>query len=219
MGSYEIRIMIGGIAMLFALLSGLSVFKLLDIPTRVLILYLIITLLNEIIATYCAYTIRNSNVIYGFYNPIEILTISVYFNLTINSFKKNRVGLIIGISAFILGYLNYFLIQSPTKLNNFFLLFEGVVIIFMCLFSFYQMLQSDDDLNLMLYPHFWITSIIMFYWTGTFFIWGTYEYLTMLSDSVKSMLFHILLIVNVITYLGFGTVFLLYKKMQTADGR
>jgi len=219
MSHYEIRLLLGGLAMSFAVVTSMLVRKEKSVSIKILMLLIVLTLLNEIIATIYAYKIGNSNIIYGFYNPIELFLICLYYNYSIDNFTQGRIGIVIGTFGLLIGYVNYFIIQSPWELNNFYLLFESLVVVFLCLYSFYRLLLSDDNLILTRSPHFWVTSNFLFYWTSTLFLWGTYGYLTKTAGIANDILLNVLLIVNIITYLGFGAIFILYNKMQTVNGR
>lgn len=86
------------------------------------------------------------------------------------------------------------------------------------MYSFYRMLIVDESLTLTRYSHFWITSILLFFWTATFFIWGLYDYMTITLSVGNGLINDVLLYVNVITYVGFGLVFLFHQKMQPSNG-
>lgn len=218
MNLYEIRLVLGGTAMVFAVITSFLIRSKKDISVRVLQLLVISSFINEIVATTYAYKIGNSNIVYGFYSPIELFLISLYFNYSIDGFSRKRLGVIIGSVCLVIGYVNYFIIQSPKQLNNFYLLFESIVVVSFSLYSFYRMLLADDSLILTKYPHFWFTTILFFFWTSTLFLWGTYGYLTKNAGIANNILLNVLLFVNIIYYLGYGFVFLRYKKMKMNNG-
>jgi hypothetical protein len=204
---------------LFSAIVGFMRYKLLSMPEKIILGLILLSLIVERIATYCIITIRNSNVVYGAFSPIEILIISLYFHYSVDAFRNNRTAIFIGLGAFLFGYINYFFVQSPFKMNNFFLLLQSLLIITLSMYSFYRMLIVDESLILTRYSHFWITSILLFFWTATFFIWGLYDYMTITLSVGNGLINDMLLYVNVITYVGFGLVFLFHNKMQPKDGR
>lgn len=210
---------IGFLIVGFALFMSVMNYKISDRPSKLIVLLLMLTFVAENTATYFAYKFHNSNIVYGVFNPIQLVVIAFYYYESIKADKKKYSILVVGLVASIIGLLNYFFVQTPNTINNFFLLLESLVVIFFSLYSFYQMLLTDEDLQLTRYVHFWITSILLFFWTSTFLIWGLYDYLTIQLGIGLPIIHNTLLLVNVITYIGFGTVFLLYKKMQTTDGR
>ncbi len=216
---YEVTFIIGLVIYLFGICTGIYVYKFLDIKAKILLLLLVVTIIVEITATYCAYVYKNNFYVYGLFNPIQLFMICWYYNEAVYSIGKRKVGLAIGSFAFIVAIVNYFFIQSPSIMNSNFLLLESLIVISLSLYAFYDMLVTDEDKNLLAEPHFWVSSLFMFFWTSTFLSWGVYDYLRLNVKGGTAFIHDLLLVVNVITYLGFGTVFLLYKKMQTAHGR
>lgn len=215
---YKTTVIIGWVILLYAFFAGLYNYKNIDKASTTLLLLMLVTFINERIANYCIHKYQNSNVVYGLFNPFQLLLISLYYNYSIDKFRSNNVSLYIGLTAFTFGIVNYIWIQTPFKMNNFFLLLESLIVIALSLFSFYRMLLEDESLILTRYPHFWFTSIFLFFWTATFFIWGLYDYMTITLGIGKRLIHTLLLLINVIHYVGIGTVFLLYKKMQSKYG-
>jgi hypothetical protein len=152
--------------------------------------------------------------VYGAFGPIQLLLISFYFNYSVEFFKRKNIGIYIGVIGALVGYLNYFFIQSPRIFNNYFLIGESIIVVGMCLYSFYCMLQMDDDMKLRSNIHFWITAIFLFFWTVTFLFWGLYDFLVENIGVSVNLLHLFLLIVNVVTYISFGLVFIIFKKVQ-----
>lgn len=205
--------------MIFAFMSGVYSYRILDVSSKIIILLIALSFINERLANYCISRYNNSNIVYGVFSPIEVLLVCLYYNNSIDKFKNNKLGLYIGVAALLFGLVNYFWIQTPFKMNNFFLLLESLIVIGLSLYSFYRMLLADDSLVLTRFPHFWFTSIFLFFWTATFFIWGLYDYMTITLGVGRALIHSILLLINVLYYVGFGLVFLMYNKMQTVNGR
>lgn len=216
---HKITIVVGPLILIFALLSGLITYRYLDKSAKTILVLVALTLLVEQLATFFAYKFHNTNYVYGLFNPIQLYLILLYYNYSIDKFYGNNIAKIIGIICCILGLVNYFFIQSPEKMNNFFLLFESIIVIGFSLYAFYRMLLVDDNLILTHQPHFWITSIFLFFWTITFFIWGLYDYMTITLGVGVWLVHSLLIIANVINYVGFGIVFLCIKKMKNLNGR
>jgi len=216
--SFKVISIIGGLIYLYAVVSGLLVYSKLDKASKVLHGLMFLTLIAELTATFCAYKIKNSMVVYGFFGPLQLAFICWYFNEIVDSFRSNNIGIYIAILFAIIGYVDYFILHSPQTFNGNFLIVESLVVNALCLYAFYRMLLINDELNLSKYVHFWFSAIWMFFWTCTFCVWGTYAYLTKSAGIGFDLIQLALLISNVITYVGFGTVFLLYKKMQNVNG-
>lgn len=217
--SYNERIIIGLIAVLLSVIPAILNYKMLGIAERYFAFTLMFKLLSELIADYSARVYHNNMPVIGIVQPIEFFLICLYFNYSVDAFYKNKVGTIIGVSGLFFGVCNYFFIQSPYVINSLFLILKGVLIIALCLYAFYRLLILDDDIDLTANVNFWINSLMLFYWSTTTLLWGAYDMLISELNVSKVLIHNLLILINVITYLGFGTVFLLYKKMKTTHGR
>ncbi len=219
MSGYDLRMYIGFAVIVFSLICSLIRFRILSKDAKVLSIMLLLTLFFEIAAELSARLYKTNMLVYSIFNVVQFFFVSMYFNFSIDTFRSKNIGLWIGLTGVLLGIVNYLFIESPLKLESIYLMFEDVLIVGMALYSFYRLLLIDDNVVLTKSPNFWFTSFILFFWTSTFLIWGTFTYLTQLSDLAKSLLLSVLLIVNVITYVGIGFVFLFYKTMQQGYGR
>ena len=99
-------------------------------------------------------------------------------------------------------------------LTSYFLIFEGIFIIGMGLFSFFRLLLKNDQLLLYKYPHFWFTTILIFCWSVTFITWALYNYLFLKHDKFYNVISYSIRIVGILFYACISCVFILYPKME-----
>lgn len=174
-----------------------------------------IDILNEAVAYYWAVKYRNTQPVYNIYGFIEFFMVCWYFNNTIDVFFKKNIGIYIGIAGVCLGILNMIFLQPIVILNSYYLFLEGTCIIGMALFSFFRLLLQHEQLRLYRYPHFWFTSVLLFYWSLTYLTWGLFNLLIMKLHYDWVDIF--IACVSIITYIALALIFLFYKKMQSAD--
>lgn len=175
-----------------------------------------LTLLTETCADFAITWYRNNTFVYQVWSPIELLLICCYFNEAIPAFKKYNIGIIIGIAGFIAAILNVILFQPINTHNSFFLLFEGFAIISMCLISFYYLVLKDAEI--VHNPHFWFTTIFLFYWSSVFVYWGIYNFLlTSMKEYMKAATY-MLWSINYLSYVSFSIVFVRYRKISQVNG-
>lgn len=198
----------------FASLCALYRFKQLDQSSRVFAVYVWISSLNEIIGTYAAIVYHSNMPVYAFYCLIEFTMISIYFNSSIDVFKKNSIGYLIAMLGIIIGLINIIFIQGVHILTSYFLVFEGIFIIGMGLFSFFRLLLNDDQLQLYKYSHFWFTTILVFFWSITFITWALYDYFVKHHNGISYIIGFLIRIVGSIFYASIGCIFFLYPKMK-----
>lgn len=201
----------------YAFITGAIRCRVIEKSLKILCKLFFITLIVEILAYYTAIKYRNNMPVYGAFGVLQFFLIALYFNYSVDYFKEKNIGIYVGAIGSSLGLVNYFFVQKPYAFNTYFLLAESIIVVAMSLIAFYNMLQSDNDMRLRNNPHFWFTAIFLFFWTATFLFWGLYDFLIE-QIKVNAGLLHLsLILINVITYIGFGTVFLLYPKMKTAN--
>lgn len=174
---------------------------------------LLLTLLSEIFAEFCTRTFHANLFVYHFFNPLQLLLIAMYFNESMPALKKSHAGQWIGMGGIGFALTNTLFFQPLSTLNTNFLLFEAFVIIALCIHSFASMFKTEAEVAYL--PHFWICSLLIFYWAFTFFYWGVYTFLTAELQPIAHLLWYSLYAVNIITYAGFTVIFLRYRKLIT----
>ncbi len=202
------------LSMLFACICCLYRFKMLDTASKILAILICCAFLNEGAAFYMGKKYHNNLPLYAVYGLLEYALLCVYFNKVIDVFIKNNIGFYIALVGVILGILNIVYVQHLNNINSYFLLFEGLAVIGMSLFTFFRLLLKNDSLNLYRYHHFWFISILIFFWSITFLSWGLYNYINEKLFQSALNINIALAIVSTITYNCFAIVFLLYPKMQ-----
>jgi len=201
-------------SLLFAGVYGVYRFHKLDTPARILVVLVCCDFINEIIAYYLAKKYHNNLPLYSIYSLIEFAFICVYFNETIDIFNKKKIGFYIGTIGVTLGVCNIIFFQPLNSLNSYFLLFEAILVIGMSLFAFFRLLLKEDTLQVFRYSHFWLTTILIFFWSSTFLYWGLIDYITLRLPQVVLKINFAELIVAILTYGSIGCIFLLYPKLN-----
>jgi hypothetical protein len=168
------------------------------------------TWISETISFYAARRWHNSLPVSHVYSPLEFLLLSLYFNYSIEYFRKRNLGLIIGLAGIPVSVLNTLLFQPLLTINSNFLLFEGTVVIIYCLILFGSLLKEDH----MPYRHvsFWMAMFNLILWSSTFTGWGMYEFLRE-DDIIMRYFDPILTTANFVFYLGIGATLAFYKKL------
>lgn len=153
--------------------------------------------------------------IYSIYSLFEFLTISLYFNYSIDIFRPKKIGFYIGFIGVLIGILNIIYLEPLTTFNSYYLFFEGICIITMSLFSFFRLLISEDGLVILTYPHFWFGAVLLFLWSSAFLNWGFSDYVYAFHKEKMWLLSNSLSIINIITYATIAFIFVLFPKMKS----
>lgn len=201
---------------LLAAICGLIQYKKLDKATKLLVWLLLVTFTTEALAVFSAYYFHNNNPVYNISSIIKFTITCLYFESIIPQFKTYKLGRKIALAGFTLSIFNTIFFQSLLEVNSYFLAFESITIVGLCLYYFYDYL-SQETFTKKLPIHFWFTSLLLTFWSFTFFYW-LIAYALMFSDSATiSWLSWILFSFNIIYYGGFTIIFLFYKKLSANE--
>lgn len=202
------------------LLAGVSIIglikiKSIDTPAKIILTCIALTAISESIAHYLSISLKNNLVVYHIYNPVQFLLLCKYYNSIISFFKKYNTGIVIGITGIILSVLNSTFLQNPmTSFNTNFLVLESILIIGMTLCYFYDFLNTTHTTKQFATSDFWIACLLLVFWSFTFFTWAAGIALSLVISDYMFWIRYMMYAINIITYSGFGLVFLFYKKLQ-----
>lgn len=204
-----------------ALLIGVSILSLVhfrhfDTPIKLISYYVIICTVVELIAHYCAIKYSNNLIVYNIFSPIQLTLISLFYGYTLINIRKSTI-IVISLANFLLAAINASFLQSPIHtLNTNFLLFESFIIISLSLYFLYHYLAASQRVSKALTPHFIVSCLLLVFWSFTFFHWLSRMAMPNVIDKHIEWLKYLLWAISLITYLGFGLVFLFYKRLQPA---
>lgn len=192
---------------------GLIYYKKLDIASRLMSILLAATFIAEVAAYYRGIYYHNNMGIYQFFNPVQFLIVSLYFNYTIPYFKKNSLGIYIGVVGVLIAFLNCYYLQPINTSNSYFLILESISIVFMSLFSFSKKFVSDN-VDLLKDQHFWFTFFLLTFWSITNIYWGMRHIIQSTNVMFDRLIGLILIILSIITYTAFGIILFLTSKKR-----
>ncbi|HYD22715.1 MAG TPA: hypothetical protein VEB40_14635 [Flavipsychrobacter sp.] len=199
-----------------AILGGAYKLRSKDTASKILVALLCLTLASELIAHWAAIKYRNNMFVYHIFSPIQLIVLGVYFDKVVGRLHKKRIATTIGIVAAIAAVVNTAFFQSLKTLNSNFLLLEGLIIMALALYAF-QLILSDDKINIYRYGHFWMIVILIFFWSVTYTTWALHSVLKVKKLFVMPLVTHLLWTVNVITYSAIGFVLLYFSGKRLAN--
>ncbi|WP_118973940.1 hypothetical protein [Taibaiella koreensis] len=192
-------------------------FKRVDKASRFICILVWTGFLAELVARYASVRYHNNMPVYAINRLVEFGLISLYFNYSVDVFTKHRVGYIIGAIVILIGVANSIWYQPLNTLNTLYIFLECIGVVCMSLYSFYRLLLTNTSIRLHERVHFWIPCIFVFNWCGTLSCWGLYDYFRKGITEKLPILNISLVLINTLTYLAFGLIFLLYPKMKSID--
>lgn len=200
-------------ALSFAAFYCIFKFKAADKATRFICILIWNGFITEIIAWQFARAFHNNLSVYTISCFVELSLVSLYYNYSIDVFRRWRIGVYIGILGLLSGVLNTVILQPLDSFNSNFLFLEGLLILLMSLFALFRILIVDDyNLQLQGNLHFWIPCVFVLYQCGTLLSWNAYQYFVAKTTYEAALLHICILFINIVAYLAF--VFLLYHFLK-----
>ena len=193
---------------------GAARYKEFDTATKIFAVYIIVATISEITAFLCGKFLHDNMPVYAVYNLLEFVFVSMFFNRSIDVFYKRNVGYYIAVIGLFVGIINIVCIQGIHSLNSYFLFFEGVVIIAMALLLFFRLLINNNHLQLYRSPHFWLATVLVFFWSITMLNWSMYDYFLANHKELLVFVNTSIVVVGIVTYVAIGCIFILYPKMS-----
>jgi hypothetical protein len=209
-------------SLLLACIAAMRHYKRLDRAAKVFAILLAIGCLSEIAAYFSAKKFHNNYLVYNIYGCFELLVLCLYFNYSIDVFRKKNIGIYIGIAGFLAGIADMLWIEKASIYRNnvAFIFLEYIIVISLCLFALTRMLvQPGARLTGQL--HFRLTVLLVFFFSLTFPYHYFYDYVVFIrrvsheAAWFMSWSYHV---INIVFYVAVIVVFLKYSKLQKAHG-
>ncbi len=193
------------------ILSGIIQFKILDNPSKIFLLYIFLSAVSELVATYTAIHYKNNLLGLNIFSIIEYIITCKYFSVCISNFRRSRLIFLIFLGITIWG-ISTIIYPLKQALNTPFLVFESITIVALCHYYFYDLLNADD--NRVITPSFGFVSFMFIFWSFTFTYWLFGVSIRDHMAEQGKWLSQLIWAINLICYTGFCLVFLFYKKLQ-----
>lgn len=147
---------------------SLFLFKKLSITYKIVVFWLIFSLITEGLAKFFAIEYQNNFPVYTLFNICQVIFIGLFYYLLFEK-KKNIQRLILVVCFLFLLYALPNYIQNPFLIGHKNKLITVPIIIFFIFTYFYFLLKDLEVKNLKKAASFWISVGLLFYFTITFF--------------------------------------------------
>jgi hypothetical protein len=193
-----------------AFLAGLTIFLGERSPTylKVFSIWLFINVVFETISNYQSYHSINNLI---FANLITVFDFAFYTYLVREIIRSPRVKKILFYCLIIypaIFLVNTLLIQGSVVFHSMTYALGCLLIIFSCIFYFWEMFQQTYSVSLGRQPAFWICSGLLFYYACTFPFYGTTNLVSALPKVILANILFIFVLLNILLYLSFTIAFL-----------
>ena len=186
----------------------LAYFESLSTAQKMLGIALAATLVSELFALELMLKAINNLFIFHILVPIQYVFYALVFYFTLSS--KGVRSLIIASIGFVLVASVFFTlkVQKIHEYNSYMIIIKHFFMVIWILLYFRQLLIKADVGNLLLEPMFWISTGLLFYSLGNFFIEGYMNYLIRTSMSMAQELYSVTTLLGLFMYALFFVSFL-----------
>lgn len=205
-------------ASFIAFLMGVSRRRYFDKAAGFILILLGVSFLTECIALYFAVVYHNNLPVYNLSNIIQAVILSKYLSEGVHWIRdRNLKPYLIGFSI-LFGILNMVFFQPIDSYNSHYFLYQSMLV---CILGSVLCLQIalTRSLEEKLSPHFWLTTVLMLFYAFNFLHLSLYDFFTEKLSDYKYYIDMAILLLNVVTNLGFALVFLLYPKIYPSYAR
>lgn len=196
--------------LLLSTVIGLRYIKKVDTGFKWLVILILLTLVNEIVARICLYgLIDTNNIIYNIFTPIEYTIYVIIFTQFLNSKKYQKLLWLSALGLFLMEILNTFFFQPLNQLGTYVIMVESVLLVFLSLVLFLKIRESPSQGNLLREGVFWFNSAVLCYYAFSTFHWGFHNMEVYNMEDPPLILYDIFKIMSGILYLSFSTAIFL----------
>lgn len=208
----EIKIYLYELLLLITVVIVFRRWRVLSTADKWICILLTLTFIQETVAQYLRVYVRNNFLTFHIYTPIELFIIINYFDRSVQIIKGRYIGIYLGLAAVAVSLIDTIFFQPINTINSYYLLFEGIVVIGLCMLSFYKLLVKEDVVPRKMVV-FWVTVCFLFYWCLSYIDFGMWVATIDRNTLFAKILGQALYFANILFYLGIATVFYRYKKL------
>lgn len=141
-------------------------------------LILVIALATEVVTTTGVLVFKaNMNIVPNIWDIINFPLAVLFYRKRFHWEKKNRFATIIIIAFVFLTLINLIFIQGAFNYNGYSSAFASVCFIVISLTYFYVLIQQLPTESITKLPMFWINTAVLIFYSGTFLLFLTADYL------------------------------------------
>lgn len=175
---------------------------------RMFPLFLLLTLVIEVISQYLISHKRQPTILYSFFTSFEFIFYLYTIREIVHS-RRMKKYILISIWFFILALvMNFLFLQQIHSFSSLTYSVGCLLIASGSVYYFYELFQEPHAINLVHQPAFWICSGLLFFYSCTFPIYGVLNLIRNAPDIIKVNIRWIIILLNVFLYSSFTIAFL-----------
>ncbi|RKR80696.1 hypothetical protein BDD43_0828 [Mucilaginibacter gracilis] len=200
-------------------ICGAFRYRLLEKSLRVLYWLTVFSLITECFAFMAALRYHNNLAVYNTSAIIETVFIAMFFNYSIEGFRRAYIGFYIGLVSVVVGLLDFIFLEPIDGYGSHYFLYETLLIITCGIILFAQLIRSPGHLRVQYNPHFWIVVTLIVFYLSNFFAMSCYESWTKILGTRKSNIDDAILLFSALVNCLLASVFAFYPQMKKSYER
>lgn len=141
-------------------------------------LILIFSLVTEVVSFFGVHVIHaNMNLASDIFDILNLPLAVLLYRKRIHWENRNVLAILIILIFVIFALINLFFIQGLFNFNGYATAFSSICFIVISLTYFYVLIQQLPAESITKLPMFWINTAFLIYYSGTFLLWLTADYL------------------------------------------
>lgn len=160
------------------------------------------------------FTIRHSNLwAVNFISAFQFIFYALYLRSIVRDREKKK-GILVGlVITLLLTLINISFVQGFWKLHSYTLLIFSVMIVYWVCQFFRELLDTDNDqLSLLKYSDFWISTGLLFFYLAGFTFFSFFEYMAYINDYEYLWLTRLVLTISNFILYSFITIGLICQQ-------
>jgi hypothetical protein len=186
-------------------------FRYLRIELRIVGLALLVTCIFEALAAYLMLNGIRNLFLFHILTPFQYILYTLLFNRTIHNPLLRRITLYSIPLYLLITLLITLSIQKTSEFNSYALLLKNILIACWAIFYYRETFTTPKVSRLEKEPLFWISTGLLFYSLGSFFVDGLMNYMISQSYSLANKVYYVSLWLSYALYITF-LIALLYEK-------
>ena len=155
----------------------------------------------------------NNGFVFHILQPIEYALIALFYRDSFSEIRTQKIVVVSIVGFFIFCLVDTLTLEPLSTPNSNQFLIEAILLIGWSTYYLRQILHRENYLPLRSIPEFWISTGILFFYAGAFFLMGLLNYLTKADLPLAKRLFFINHLLNVILY-GLYIIGFIWKTEQ-----
>lgn len=205
---------IAGLSVLIPFIAGILKWSSLNQTLRLLVFYLFFILVKE---SYGIYLAANSIPNLDVYNIARIVTYLFFFYIYFREYDRKLdkgIAVAFGILTTVVYFIDLLYINGLNQLNFYLTTTGGILVIITVALYFYQLARKLEYTNLSAAPMFWLSSGLLFYYSGTILIFSFFNDYMITNQKAPFPLWNINSVLLILLNLLTTTALLLASKKE-----